>query len=121
MLEFAVEVRAFVDANGISPFEKWFNELNPEAAAKVTTDLTRIASGNFSNCKSISGGIYESRINFGPGYRVYFGKDGEKIIILLGGGTKKRQSVDIKKAHDLWKEYKKRKNRNKKSGINKRL
>ena len=109
MLESSIEVREFVDTNGISPFSKWFNELNAQAAAKVTASLVRIASGNFSNSKSISGGVYESRIDFGLGYRVYFGKDGEKIIILLGGGTKKKQSVDIKKAHELWKEYKKRK------------
>ena len=108
-MEFAVEVRAFVDANGISPFEKWFNELNAQAAARVAVNLVRIESGNFSNTKSISGGVYELRIGFGPGYRVYFGKDDNKIIILLGGGTKKKQSVDIKKAHELWKAYKKRK------------
>ena len=103
----AVVVREFVDAKGTSPFAKWFNELEPQAAAKVTANLTRIELENFSNTKSISGGVYELRIDFGPGYRVYFGKDGEKIIILLVGGTKKKQNADIKKAHELWKEYKK--------------
>ena len=109
MMESSIDVRDFVDANGISPFTQWFNELDAQAAAKVATNVARMASGNFSNSKSISGGVYECRIDFGPGYRVYFGKDGEKIIILLGGGTKKKQNVDIKKAHELWKEYKKRK------------
>ncbi len=107
MEKMTVEVREFVDANGINSYSNWFNELNAEAAAKVTANLTRIELGNFSNTKSISGGVYELRIDFGPGYRVYFGKDGEKIIILLGGGTKKKQNADIKKAHELWKEYKK--------------
>ena len=109
MEKLSIAVREFVDDSGISPFDKWFNELNAQAAAKVAANLARTASGNFSNSKSISGGVYELRIDFGPGYRVYFGKDGEKIIILLGGGTKKKQSVDIERAHDLWKEYKKRK------------
>ncbi len=108
-MELVVEVQEFVDGNGISPFEKWFNGLNAQAAAKVTANLVRMESGNFSNSKSVSGGVYECRIDFGPGYRVYFGKDGKKIIILLGGGTKKKQNVDIQKAHELWKEYKKRK------------
>ena len=109
MPELSIAVREFVDENGVSPFAKWFTELNAQAATKVTANLVRMASGNFSNSKSISGGVYESRIDFGPGYRVYFGKDGKKIIILLGGGTKKKQSVDIQKAHELWKQYKKRK------------
>lgn len=108
-MESSIDVREFVDANGTRPFAKWFNELEPQAAAKVTANLTRIESGNFSNTKGISGGVHELRIDFGPGYRVYFGKDGEKIIILLGGGTKKKQNADIQKAHELWKEYKKRK------------
>lgn len=107
MQEMNVVIREFVDANGTNSYANWFNELNAEAAAKVTASLTRIELGNFSNTKSISGGVYELRIDFGPGYRVYFGKDGEKIIILLGGGTKKKQNADIKKAHELWKEYKK--------------
>lgn len=109
MLESSIDVREFVDENGVSPFSNWFIGLNAQAAAKVTANLVRMASGNFSNSKSISGGVYECRIDFGPGYRVYFGKDGKKIIILLGGGTKKKQQVDIQKAHELWKEYKKRK------------
>ena len=112
MPESSIDVREFVDVNGISPYAKWFDELDAQAAAKVAVNLVRIESGNFSNTKSISGGVYELRIDFGPGYRVYFGKEGEKIIILLGGGIKKKQNADIKRAHELWKEYKKRKNRN---------
>ena len=117
----SIDVQEFVDENGVSPFAKWFTELNAQAATKVTANLVRMASGNFSNSKSISGGVYESRIDFGPGYRVYFGKDGKKIIILLGGGTKKKQRVDIQKAHELWKEYKKRKKQEKHNGLNKRF
>lgn len=68
-------------------------------------------SGNFSNVKSVGAGVSEYRLNFGPGYRVYFGKDGDTLVILLGGGTKKRQSRDIEKAQELWKSYKQRKKR----------
>jgi len=65
--------------------------------------------GNFSAAKGVGSGVYELRLDFGPGYRVYFGKDGERIVILLGGGTKKQQNADIDAAHELWAEYKKRK------------
>ena len=111
MLKLDKAVREFVGDNGVSPFAKWFNGLNAQAATKVAANLARMTSGNFSNSKSISGGVYESQIDFGPGYRVYYGKDGKKIIMLLGGGTKKKQSVDIQTAHELWKQYKKRKKR----------
>jgi len=79
------------------------------AAAKVTTALRRLELGNFSNVKGVGGGVFEYRIDFGPGYRVYFGKDGAAVVILLGGGTKKRQDRDIATARDRWADYKKRK------------
>jgi len=65
--------------------------------------------GNFSLAKGVGAGVYELRLDFGPGYRVYFGKDGERLVVLLGGGTKKRQQSDIDVAHALWAEYKQRK------------
>jgi putative addiction module killer protein len=65
--------------------------------------------GNLSNSKGIGEGVFECRIDFGPGYRIYFGKDGDALVILLGGGTKKRQQKDIVNAKILWKEYKRRK------------
>jgi putative addiction module killer protein len=67
--------------------------------------------GNFSNTKGVGAGVYESRIDFGPGYRVYFGKDGDVVVVLLGGGTKKRQNKDILAAQECWKEYKLRKSK----------
>ena len=105
----SVEIRQFVDTAGRSPFEQWFDRLDDVAAARVTTSLTRIGTGNWSNVKGVGAGVFEVKIGFGPGYRVYFGKDGETIVILLGGGTKKRQSRDIEAAQDHWKQYKKRK------------
>jgi putative addiction module killer protein len=71
--------------------------------------LTRIELGNFSSVKGVGGGVFESRIDFGPGLRVYFGKDGAAIVILLGGGTKKRQARDIADARARWQDYKQRK------------
>jgi putative addiction module killer protein len=90
-----------------SLFEKWFLSLDSVVAAKVTTALYRLEQGNFSNVKSIGKGVSEYRIDYGPGYRIYFGRSGNNIIILIGGGTKKTQNKDIKKAHLLWAEYKK--------------
>ena len=102
-------VREFVDARGRSPYKRWFDGLNARAAATVATALTRLALGNYSNVKSIGAGVFELRIFFGPGYRVYFGNDGEDVVILLGGGSKQRQSRDISAAIANWQNYKSRK------------
>lgn len=104
----AVSVREYIDARGKSPFGDWFSEIDAPAAAKVATALLRVEAGNFSNVKGVGSGVYEYRIDFGPGYRIYFGKDGERFVILLGGGSKKRQHRDIADAIALWAEYKKR-------------
>jgi putative addiction module killer protein len=84
-----IQVREFTDVSGRSPFARWFNRLNSTAAAKVTVALYRIARGNFSNVKSVGQGVYEFKINFGPGYRIYFGKDSDRVVILLGGQPQK--------------------------------
>lgn len=102
-----IAVREYLDDYGRSPFAEWFDDLNAPAAAKVTTALLRLETGNFSNVKGIGSGVYEYRIDFGPGYRIYFGKDGDRLIILLGGGSKKRQQRDIADAIALWARYKK--------------
>lgn len=104
-----VDVREYLDPSGRSPYAEWFDSLNAQAAAKVTTAVTRISQGNFSNVKGVGAGVYEYALDFGPGYRIYFGKDGERLVILLGGGTKKRQQKDINDAIVRWQDYKKRK------------
>jgi putative addiction module killer protein len=104
-----IEVREYVANDGSSPYAKWFNSLNAQAAAKVAIATTRMAQGNLSNAKSLGAGLQEYRIDFGPGYRIYFGRDGDRLVILLGGGTKKRQQVDIHRAQALWADYKRRK------------
>lgn len=106
-----VRISEYIDAKGRNRFAKWFDRLPAPAAAKVSTVLYRIELGNLSSVKGLGGGIYESRINFGAGYRVYFGKDGNALIILLCGGTKKRQQSDIETARRLWRDYKQRKRR----------
>ena len=93
--------------NGKSPFEEWFNSLDAVPAARVTAALYRLELGSFSNVKSVGKGIMEQRIDSGPGYRIYFGKEGNRLIILLCGGTKRRQSRDIEKAQALWRQFKK--------------
>ena len=104
-----IKIREYIDLDGRSPYAKWFNRLNASAAAKVATALVRMEQGNFSNSKGIGEGVFECRIDFGLGYRIYFGKDGDTLVILLGGGTKKRQQKDIVNTKILWKEYKRRK------------
>jgi putative addiction module killer protein len=102
-------VREYIDITGRSPFAKWLKALNVQAAAKVATGLERIADGNLSHVKPVGSGVLEYRIDFGPGYRIYFGRDGELLVILLAGGTKKRQQEDIREAKANWTDYRKRK------------
>jgi putative addiction module killer protein len=102
-------VREFLERDGSSPFARWFAGLDATAAAKITTAVLRLELGNFSNVKGVGAGVFEYRIDFGPGYRIYFGKDGDMLVILLGGGTKKGQDRDIATAHARWQDYKKRK------------
>lgn len=106
-----IEVREYIAVDGSSPYANWFRRLEHRAAAKVAMAVTRMHQGNLSNVKSLRSGLQEFRIDFGPGYRIYFGKDGQQLIILLGGGTKKRQQNDIESALGLWREYKYRKKR----------
>jgi len=91
---------------GTSPFAKWFSALDAQAAAKAATALYRLEQGNLSNVKSVGKGVSEYKIDFGPGYRIYFGQEGDELVILLGGGAKKTQDKDIRTAQMLWAEYK---------------
>ena len=103
-----MDVREYQDGGGRSPFAAWFDVLDAAAAANVTVALTRLASGNTSHVKGVGAGVFELKVDFGPGYRIYFGKDGNEIVILLGGGTKKRQQRDIEAAHGRWQSYRRR-------------
>jgi len=112
-LDEMVDIREYLNRDGHSPFGEWRGKLDPEARRKVTTALYRVGLGNFSNVQGVGAGVFECKINFGPGYRVYFGKDGEQIVILLGGGTKQRQQNDISLALNRWEDYKQRKRQHK--------
>ena len=101
-----LELRYYVTSGGLQPFAEWFADLDPVARAKVARALVRMEQGNLSNVKSIGEGVLEYRIDFGPGHRVYFGRDGEVLVILLTGGTKKRQQRDIEAAKEYWRDYK---------------
>lgn len=106
-----IELVEYEEDDGSHPFSKWFASLNVQAALRVRTAIARMENGNFSNVKALGQGVSEYRLNYGPGYRIYFSKDGETLIVLLGGGTKKRQNRDIELARQLWKRYKQRKRR----------
>jgi putative addiction module killer protein len=104
-----VQILEYLDAAGRNPYRNWFESLDAQAAAKVTVALTRIELGNLSNAKGVGAGVQEFRIDSGPGYRVYFGRDGDRLVILLAGGTKSRQQKDIARAQKRWADYRKRK------------
>ncbi len=94
---------------GQSPFAHWFNRLDPVTAARIDRYIRRMESGNFSNAKPVGQGVHELRMDFGPGFRVYFGMDGQTLVILLGGGDKRRQDAEIAAAIARWQRYKKAK------------
>lgn len=104
-----IRIEEYITEDGYRPFGDWFDGLDPQAANKVNLYLTRLEIGNTSNLKPIKGAFQEVRIDWGPGYRVYVGKEGDKLIILFGGGTKRRQKRDIDKAMKFWEEYKRNK------------
>ena len=105
-----IELRGYIDERGNKRFAEWLEGLDFAAAAKVTIALARMEQGNFSRVKGVGSGVFEYKIDFGPGYRIYFGKDGDRLVILFGGGTKKRQNQDIAAAQECWTAYKRRKN-----------
>ena len=109
MLPNAVTIEEYLDSSDFSAFGDWFNSLAPIAAARVTVAVTRIARGAVSNVKGVGDGVLEYRIDSGPGYRIYFGRDGDRLVILVGGGTKRRQDRDIEAAKARWAAYKARK------------
>ncbi|MBE9225601.1 type II toxin-antitoxin system RelE/ParE family toxin [Phormidium sp. LEGE 05292] len=103
-----MEVQEYLREDGSSPYQEWFDSLDAQAAAKVTVAKSRLELGNTSNVKWFEG-IGEYKIDWGPGYRIYLTQEGEELIILFGGGTKKDQQSDIDRAKELYQEYKMRK------------
>ena len=89
------------------PFEEWLDELNDKrAAARVLARLARLRQGNPGDCKPVGEGVSEMRVDYGPGYRVYFGQKGATLVVLLCGGDKHTQNRDIVFAKQYWREFK---------------
>ena len=103
-----LRVEEYIRADGSSPYRTWFEDLEPQAAAKVTVAKVRLSLGNTSSVKWFAG-IGEYVIDWGPGYRMYLARDGDELIILYGGGTKRRQQADIARAKAMHAEYQARK------------
>ena len=94
------------EEGGRSPFREWFDDLDAGTAARVDRYIRRMEAGNFGAAKPLRDGVFELCLDFGPGYRVYYGLEGRTLVILLGGGDKRRQSADIAAAVGRWKRYK---------------
>jgi len=110
-----IRVEEYVREDGSNPYKKWFDGLDPQSAAKVTTAKLRLELGNTSSVKWFAG-MGECVIDWGPGYRIYLARDGESLIVLFGGGTKRGQQRDIDQAKALLAEYKARKKAQSKVG-----
>jgi putative addiction module killer protein len=101
------ELRVYESPSGTHPYEDWLNGLrDTKSRGRIRVNVARLADGNFSNCEPVGDNVHELKMDFGPGYRVYFGEDGQNLIILLIGGDKKSQSRDIRIAKEFWQEYK---------------
>ncbi|MDE0032000.1 MAG: type II toxin-antitoxin system RelE/ParE family toxin [Deltaproteobacteria bacterium] len=102
-------IKKFQTERGDIPFDDWINRIDVRAQIRVARCLDRIERGNFGDHKGVGQGVTELRVDYGPGYRVYFGRDGKEIVVLLGGGTKRGQHADIEQAQRNWKRYKQEK------------
>ena len=100
------EIKTYETDAGKNPYLDWEARLPRIVRTKVIKVLNRLRRGNFGATKSLKSQLFEIRLHDGPGYRIYFGKEKDRIILLLCGGTKRSQTKDIDKARELWKEYK---------------
>lgn len=101
-----VQILEYVAQDGSCPFRDWFDSLDAVPAARVNACLERVIDGNVSSVAPIGSGLSEIKLDFGPGYRIYFGKEGDLLLILLGGSSKKVQQKAIDKAKSMWQEHK---------------
>jgi putative addiction module killer protein len=103
------ELRIYIAENGREPFTEWLTSLrDSRARAKIRVRLDRVSLGNLGDCHSVGEGVQELRVDYGPGYRVYFGQEGTTIVLLLCGGDKSTQTQDIETAQFYWREYRRR-------------
>ena len=105
------EIRIYITSEGKAPFLEWRDSLKDvRAKAKIRAKLDRVEDGNLGDYKFVGEGVYELRIDYGPGYRIYFGEENDVIILLLWGGDKSNQNKDILKAQNYWQDYRSRDN-----------
>ena len=110
MHKFPNEIDYFVTKEGRKPFKEWLERLRDvQGRAKIRIRLDRVRLGNFGDSRSLGEGVHELRVDYGPGYRIYFGKEGDRLILLLLGGEKSSQQKDIARAKELWRDHKGRK------------
>jgi len=102
----AIEILIYEDASGKSPYKSWFNKLDTTTQLIIDNRLSRVRLGNFGDCEPVKEGVFELKFKYGPGYRIYFGKINNTIILLINGGNKGNQSRDIEKAKQYWIQYK---------------
>ena len=100
-------VREYVEDSGRIPFRDWLSKLDVTTRARVQARILRFEMGNLGDHKEVGGGVWEARLDFGPGYRLYFGRSGREVVLLLTGGDKKSQTKDIKRAREFWARYEK--------------
>jgi putative addiction module killer protein len=98
-------VREYIDDTGRIPFRDWLSSLDTNTRARVQARVLRFETGNLGDHKDVGQGVWEARLDFGPGYRVYFGKRGREMVLLLTGGDKSSQKKDIKRAQQFWGKY----------------
>lgn len=104
-----IEVREYLTTDGKSPFAVWLRELGDrQVQARIMARLNRVRLGNFGDCKAVGEGVLELRMPFGPGYRVYFAREAETVVLLLCGGDKGSQQRDIERAKSCWQDYRNR-------------
>ena len=100
----------YQDENGKEPFNEWLYSIKDiKTQVRIDNRLERLRIGNFGDCRTLGGGIFELRLHFGPGYRIYYGRLGNEIVVLLVGGDKSNQVRDIQKAQQYWEDYKRNK------------
>ena len=100
------DIQVYLTADGYDHYSKWLASLSDrKVRALVVVRIGRMASGNFSDIKSVGGGVWEARLDWGPGYRVYYALAGKQLILLLTGGDKRKQQSDIKQAHLFWEDW----------------
>lgn len=108
-----MDVREYLSANGKNPYREWLDRLDVTTRARIQARVLRFSTGNLGDHKSVGSGVWEARVMFGPGYRIYFGKDGAQLVLLLLGGDKSTQAVDVARAQESWKSYQEGKRRGK--------